>query len=192
MQANLNSSKNNKRPKKTFTPEEDQTINLVVRLFGNRNWEMISTFLKGRTAKQCRDRYMNYLRPEFENIEWTQIEDDLILELYSKHGSKWSLISKYFPNRSQISIKNRYKFLQNTTSIEKNKKDKNNDDYSDNNQLNLDLQIENDNMNSISDSVQNYPDFDDFDENSINILNDKLFFDSEFEDQYYESLNIYQ
>lgn len=175
MQANLNSSKNNKRPKKTFTPEEDQTINLVVRLFGNRNWEMISTFLKGRTAKQCRDRYMNYLRPEFENIEWTQIEDDLILELYSKHGSKWSLIS-FKKQRAQ----------------KKNKKEKTNDDYSDNNQLNLDLQIENDNMNSISDGVQNYPDFDDFDENSINILNDKLFFDSEFEDQYYESLNIYQ
>lgn len=82
MQAGLNSAKSNKRQKKAFTAEEDQLINFIVKSLGNKHWDMIATFVKGRTAKLCRDRYMNYLKPGLTNIEWTQQEDNLLLELF--------------------------------------------------------------------------------------------------------------
>ena len=55
---------------------------------------------------------MNYLKPGLSNIQWTKSEDDLLIQLHLKFGSKWSTINKYFPNRNQISLKNRIQFLQ--------------------------------------------------------------------------------
>lgn len=102
----------NKRTKKAFTEKEDQLINFFVNLIGTKKWSSIAKYVNGRTAKQCRDRYMNYLKPGLTNIEWKQEEDDLLLDLYSRYGSKWSIINKYFNNRNQVSLKNRLIFLQ--------------------------------------------------------------------------------
>lgn len=102
----------NKRQKVAFTQKEDQLIIHYVNLFGTKKWTLIANFVKGRTSKQCRDRYMNYLKPGLSNIEWTQKEDDLLLELYMKYGPKWSTICKNFNNRNQVSLKNRFIFLQ--------------------------------------------------------------------------------
>lgn len=101
----------NKRPKRAFTPVEDQQIIFFVNLLGTKKWPLISKYINGRTAKQCRDRYMNYLKPGLSNKEWTKNEDDLLLDLYRKFGSKWSIISNFFNNRNQISLKNRTIFL---------------------------------------------------------------------------------
>lgn len=106
------SKKKNKRRKIAFTPEEDQQISFYVNLFGTKKWSLIANYVKGRTAKQCRDRYMNNLKPGLSTIEWTQNEDDLLLELHNRYGPKWSIINKHFSNRSQISLKNRMIFLQ--------------------------------------------------------------------------------
>lgn len=118
MQAALNSAQSSKRQKKAFTVEEDQLINFIVKSLGSKHWDMIATFVKGRTAKQCRDRYMNYLKPGLTNIEWTQQEDNLLLELYIKFGPKWATINKYFYNRNQISLKNRFRFLQKSLNVD--------------------------------------------------------------------------
>lgn len=101
-----------KRTKVSFTAQEDQLINYFVNLIGTKKWTFIAKHVEGRTAKQCRDRYMNYLKPGLSNIEWTQDEDDFLFDLYSKYGPKWSTINKYFQNRNQTSLKNRFRFLQ--------------------------------------------------------------------------------
>ena len=101
-----------KRPRVSFTQKEDQIITFFVNIIGVNKWPTIAKFVKNRTAKQCRDRYMNYLKPGLCNIEWTQDEDELLIELYSKYGPKWSTINKNFNNRNQVSLKNRYIFLQ--------------------------------------------------------------------------------
>ncbi|KAK8881949.1 hypothetical protein M9Y10_044587 [Tritrichomonas musculus] len=178
MQTNSSSSKVSKREKKTFSREEDNLINFVVTTFGNRNWEMIATFVKGRTAKQCRDRYMNYLKPGLTNIEWTQSEDDLIIELYMKYGPKWAIISKYFANRNQISIKNRFKFLQKSRANDKAKSCISAE------KKNSNLFATNDDIETIvSDVGPQYPDLDEFEENIIDVQNDASIFnyDNDFE-----------
>lgn len=76
---------------------------------------------------------MNYLKPGLSNMEWTKSEDDLLLNLYRKFGSKWSIKSNYFNNRNQISLKNRTIFLhkqiyqQNMLSYKNNQKNNIND-----------------------------------------------------------------
>lgn len=93
-----------------FTKEEDEKIKLLVDNIGTRQWPLISTFLNGRTAKQCRDRYANYLMPGFFQGEWTKEEDELLAKLFHQHGPKWSIIHKHLPNRSSNSIKNHWNY----------------------------------------------------------------------------------
>lgn len=46
-----------------FRKEEDERIKKLVGIFGTSHWNIIAQFMEGRTAKQCRDRYTNYLKP---------------------------------------------------------------------------------------------------------------------------------
>lgn len=106
-----------------FTKKEDDRIKELVERFGKKNWSIIASFMNGRSAKQCRDRYCNYLVPGFFQGEWSKEEDDLLLKLYKENGSKWSIIQGYFPKRSSNSVKNRwYYFLRKKYEEEENRK----------------------------------------------------------------------
>lgn len=61
-----------------------------------------------RTWKQLRDKYINYLRPNINRDEWSLEEDLKILDLMTKHGTKWKCIQKEMENRTDNQIKNRY------------------------------------------------------------------------------------
>lgn len=98
---------NVKKSKQFFTTEEDDMLKKLVKHFGTKNWFTISLFMKDRSAKQCRDRYINYLTPGVFQGEWTKEEDKLLLKLYNEFGPKWSLIKNKMPNRSSNAIKNR-------------------------------------------------------------------------------------
>ncbi|KAK8880380.1 hypothetical protein M9Y10_003051 [Tritrichomonas musculus] len=94
-----------------FTKDEDEKIRELVKKFGTKNWPVVAAFMKGRTAKQCRDRYSNYLIPGIFQGEWSKEEDELLIKLYKEIGSKWSVIQNYFPKRSSNSIKNRWHYF---------------------------------------------------------------------------------
>ena len=53
------------------------------------NWADVASIMKtGRKAKQCRDRWMNYLRPGLKKGDWQSSEEDLIKDMYEKFGPK--------------------------------------------------------------------------------------------------------
>eukprot|EP00977_Amphora_coffeiformis_P005043 scaffold1068_cov167-Amphora_coffeaeformis.AAC.1 len=50
-------------------------------------WSDVARKMKTpRTAKQCRDRWQNYLRPGIQKGNWTADEEQQIVELYSQMG----------------------------------------------------------------------------------------------------------
>ena len=56
------------------------------------NWGNIALKMNTRrTAKQCRDRWHNYLRPGIIKGDWTEEEEKQIEELYAKWGGKYVL-----------------------------------------------------------------------------------------------------
>jgi hypothetical protein len=88
-------------------------LNEIVRLYNAKNWKIIAQKIsekisKVRTAKQCRERWNNYLKLNARHCEWTDSEIDLFFELQSSIGNKWSKISAFFPTKSKNSIKNFY------------------------------------------------------------------------------------
>ena len=100
-----------KKPRQLFTIEEDQILLNLVSYFGF-SWEEISKRMINRNPRQCKDRYMTYLNPYTKLGNWTQFEDDLIIQKYLEFGNKWVLISKFLPHRTDTSIKNRFNIIK--------------------------------------------------------------------------------
>lgn len=100
------------KKRKMFTTQEDQILLNLVQKIGSKNWEKISKLMPGRSPKQCRDRYCNYLSEPIKKEAWNAEEDEVLLSLLMIIGPKWVEISKYLPGRSGSNVKNRwYKHL---------------------------------------------------------------------------------
>ncbi|KAK8835950.1 hypothetical protein M9Y10_040333 [Tritrichomonas musculus] len=94
--------------KQKFTKTEDAQLIKLVKKYGVPNWEEVSRHMKRRNARQCRERYNNYLNDNFKKGSWTESEDKLIISLYRQIGPHWLNISKSLPGRSGNDIKNRW------------------------------------------------------------------------------------
>ena len=102
-------NQNTKRQR--FTPDEDT---LIKKLADDKklSWDEIAKQLPGRTGRQCKDRYNNYLNKVVVNKEWTQEEDEVIIQKYKELGPRWTAISNYLECRSGNNVKNRwYKYI---------------------------------------------------------------------------------
>jgi hypothetical protein len=96
------------QPHAKFTAAEDAQIKTLVDAFGERDWYAISLRMPGRTARQCKERWANYLSPSLNTAAWTAEEDNLLIAKQRQHGSRWALIAKFFPNRTDGMVKNRF------------------------------------------------------------------------------------
>ena len=108
---NENSVQNSKR--KLFTKEEDQLLKIAALRFNQGSWNDIAKCVPGRTPKQCRDRWTNYLQPSLKFDPWTNQEDNNLIMLVKNNGTHWKKMKRYFPGRSTNALKNRWHWLIN-------------------------------------------------------------------------------
>ena len=98
--------------KKFFTHEEDMRLRSLVLSSQASSWETIALMMNGRNARQCKERWMNYLQPSINKQPFTLQEDIMLLQLLEKFGKRWANISKFFNNRTEISLKSRFRLLE--------------------------------------------------------------------------------
>lgn len=108
---NESAAKDRSSIRKKFTAAEDELLKQLVEKFGTKKWESIAECMPGRTGRQCRDRYRNYLIPGFFNGQWTAEEDRLLLVKYKELGHQWSKMVPFFTGRSANSLKNRWNYF---------------------------------------------------------------------------------
>ncbi|KAM7279715.1 hypothetical protein ACFE04_006849 [Oxalis oulophora] len=90
-----------------WTPEEDAKILAYVSTHGIGNWTLVPKIAGlNRCGKSCRLRWTNYLRPDLKHDGFTPQEEDLIIDLHQAVGSRWSLIAKQLPGRTDNDVKN--------------------------------------------------------------------------------------
>jgi hypothetical protein len=94
-----------------FSPEEDELLLAIVRQYGVKDWIKVASLIGTRNARQCRERYKNYLDPDLRQGGWTPQEDELLEAKHRDYGAKWNKIARFFVNRSDISLRNRWMVL---------------------------------------------------------------------------------
>ena len=115
---NENNQVTNKRKNPRFcqhnkwSQDEDEILCNLVKQFGENDWRHLAKKMEGRNPRQCRERWQYYLNPKLNVDKWTQEEDDLIFSKLKEYGPKWMTIKKFFKNRTDQMIKNRYKVLK--------------------------------------------------------------------------------
>ena len=80
----------------------------MVEKYGPSKWNFLSSYLPGRTGKQCRERWCNHLCPDINKSPWSLEEEMLLLLIHNKLGNKWSEITKYLKGRTDNTIKNHW------------------------------------------------------------------------------------
>jgi hypothetical protein len=97
----------------SFNPNEDARLVELVTQSPGLSWSDIARCIPGRSARQCRERWGEYLRPGIRVEPWTDAEDDLLLRQVEILGHRWTAIATAFARRSANDVKNRwYSHLQ--------------------------------------------------------------------------------
>lgn len=97
---------------KRWNAHEDRILFEAKRARPKSSWRDISTFVPGRSAKQCGERWRNFLDPKLTHGQYTAKEDHILLTMHQKFGNKWATIARAaLPRRTAGSLKNRYKTL---------------------------------------------------------------------------------
>jgi hypothetical protein len=97
--------------RQVFSVEEDATLGRLIQQYGFNDFKLLASYMPGRTPRQLRERYRNYLSPAVHHGPWSRGEDAQLIRRYSDFGSKWSKISAFLPFRSEVDVKNRWTSL---------------------------------------------------------------------------------
>jgi hypothetical protein len=96
------------RRKNKFTAGEDARLLEVVSHSVCRDWLDVAVQMEGRSPRQCRERWNNYVNPSIVTTPWTDIEERLLESKFAEFGPRWQIISGLLPGRSKNHVRNHW------------------------------------------------------------------------------------
>ncbi|KAF5639580.1 putative BAS1-transcription factor [Fusarium sp. NRRL 25303] len=112
---------NTPKHRRPWTAAEDATLRTLVGHFGasrgsEGRWKDIASGLEGRTAKDCRKRWLHSLDPSLRKGRWTSQEDEILLSAYARLGPLWNEIALLIPGRKDDQCSKRYNDILNPSA----------------------------------------------------------------------------
>ena len=74
---------------------EDEILKAAVMKYGLNQWSRISSLLVRKSAKQCKERWYEWLDPKIKKTEWTKIEEEMLLNLAKMFPCQWRTIAPF-------------------------------------------------------------------------------------------------
>lgn len=96
---------------------EDMLLLIAVDKHGKNNWGEVAKVFEGtRNARQCRERYKDYLAPPENSTPWTHEEKEVLRRLHDRYRSMSSKVfmqdvKQKLPNRTQADVTNQCRRL---------------------------------------------------------------------------------
>lgn len=101
--------------KGSWTIAEDSLLTSLLQS-GCTNWTSIASKIPGRTSKQSRERWFNYLDPSINRSAYTESEDRQLMAAYNELGPRWAKLAKMVSTcasrRTSEAVKIRCKSLE--------------------------------------------------------------------------------
>ena len=98
-----------------WTKEEDDKLRQILSKEDEKNeraWNRASEAMGfSRNSIQCRERWNNFLDPTLRLGPWSSEEDECLLRLHAKFGSKWKMFTTELIGRSPGRIRRRFTSL---------------------------------------------------------------------------------
>ncbi|KAG5949866.1 hypothetical protein E4U57_008192, partial [Claviceps arundinis] len=91
-----------------WSPHEDYMLKRRVMEKGTHDWVEKSKYVGTRTAKQCRERWYQSLKPDLNRSRITKEEGDIIIDRATRKGQGWAEIARQLKGRSDNLVKNWY------------------------------------------------------------------------------------
>eukprot|EP00924_Labyrinthula_sp_SR-Ha-C_P008112 snap_masked-scaffold_11-processed-gene-3.12-mRNA-1 protein AED:0.40 eAED:0.40 QI:0/-1/0/1/-1/1/1/0/456 len=88
-----------------WTKEEDFLLKSAMEGNPKVSYRQLTERIKGRSANQIRQRWLNHLQPHLKHGEWTEDETKALLQLMLEFGQNWAMIQPKLEQRSFNSIK---------------------------------------------------------------------------------------
>jgi len=89
---------------------EDEILKAAVMKYGLNQWSRISSLLVRKSAKQCKERWYEWLDPSIKKTEWTKEEEEKLLHLSKMFPCQWRTIAP-FVGRSAYQCMEHYEKL---------------------------------------------------------------------------------
>lgn len=109
----------NDQMKGNWSPDEDNLLREAVsNLREPISWDDVAKSVTGRTAKQCRERWLFRLSPNLNKAPFQKWEDEVIVIERQRIGNRWTAIASKLPGRTSCAVKNRwYTVLRNRVNV---------------------------------------------------------------------------
>jgi pre-mRNA-splicing factor CDC5/CEF1 len=72
---------------------EDEILKAAIMKYGLNQWSRISSLLVRKSAKQCKERWYEWLDPAIKKTEWTKDEEEKLLQLAKAFPCQWRTIA---------------------------------------------------------------------------------------------------
>ncbi|KAL8560788.1 CDC5 cell division cycle 5-like protein [Nucella lapillus] len=89
---------------------EDEILKAAVMKYGKNQWARIASLLHRKSAKQCKDRWFEWLDPSIKKTEWSRAEDEKLLHLAKLMPTQWRTIAPIV-GRTAAQCLERYELL---------------------------------------------------------------------------------
>jgi len=98
----------------SWTKDDDMRLTEIMKKYKNpRDWEPIAKeHGLGKTAKECHERWIRYLKPGVRKGQWTDHEDAIVIEAVTTSSeqpfTRWSDLAQQLPGRVGKQIRDRW------------------------------------------------------------------------------------
>ena len=94
----------------TWKNAEDEILKAAIMKYGLNQWSRISSLLVRKSAKQCKERWYEWLDPKIKKTEWTKDEEEKLLNLCKMFPCQWRTIAPFI-GRTPYQCITHYEYL---------------------------------------------------------------------------------